>query len=153
MEEEDKKIADWETSIHHIYSNIYLGNKKYTEADLKKYNITQVLRLNDKWPYQKPSPEMVTYHEFPIHDTDDFNEFWDEIMNLFENVGNTGENILVQCNNGIHRSPLIVVGYLMNKLEISYREALSQVQAIRTCVESKPKFELWLSAKYSVDKS
>ncbi|KAH8106360.1 phosphatases II [Phellopilus nigrolimitatus] len=52
-----------------------------------------------------------------------------------------GENVLVHCQQGISRSPAIVLAYLMRERALSYDAALQLVLARRRCVKPNAGFE------------
>ncbi|THH09107.1 hypothetical protein EW145_g2239, partial [Phellinidium pouzarii] len=54
---------------------------------------------------------------------------------------NSGENVLVHCQQGISRSPAIVLAYLMRDRALSYDAALQIVKARRKCIKPNEGFE------------
>ncbi|KAI5120460.1 hypothetical protein M0805_008507 [Coniferiporia weirii] len=54
---------------------------------------------------------------------------------------NRGENVLVHCQQGISRSPAIVLAFLMRERALSYDAALQVVKTRRKCIKPNEGFE------------
>jgi protein-tyrosine phosphatase len=51
-----------------------------------------------------------------------------------------GEGVLVHCQQGVSRSPSIVIAYLIRNHGMSYESALAFVRRKRACVKPNPGF-------------
>ena len=51
-----------------------------------------------------------------------------------------GSNVLVHCQQGVSRSPSIVIAYLIHNLGMSYDQAFSLVKKQRVCIRPNPGF-------------
>ncbi|KAH7884933.1 protein-tyrosine phosphatase-like protein [Phlebopus sp. FC_14] len=53
---------------------------------------------------------------------------------------NAGGNVLVHCQQGVSRSPAIVIAYLIHNLGMSYDQAYALVKRRRPCINPNPGF-------------
>ncbi|OAX34111.1 phosphatases II [Rhizopogon vinicolor AM-OR11-026] len=58
----------------------------------------------------------------------------------------TGGNVLVHCQQGVSRSPAIVIAYLIHDLGMSYEQAYALVKRRRPCINPNPGFVAALRA-------
>lgn len=57
-----------------------------------------------------------------------------------------GGNVLVHCQQGVSRSPAIVIAYLIHNLGMSYEQAYTLVKRRRPCINPNPGFVAALRA-------
>lgn len=62
------------------------------------------------------------------------------------NALRSGGNVLVHCQQGVSRSPAIVIAYLIHDLGISYEQAYALVKRCRPCINPNPGFVAGLRA-------
>ena len=107
--------------ISHIYKNIYIGDNLNSNNidELCKLNIKAILHLGT---YKKHDNILELYKKSDINynflEINYDNNF--DISKCFDPawvyMNNTSCNILIQCNQGISRSPIIVAYFLTRKL-------------------------------------
>jgi hypothetical protein len=133
--------------ISHIYKNFFISDILTSNNinELKRLNIKSVLQLGIK----KKSSEIIdlykkfniNYHFLEINDsyTSDiskcFEPAWKFINNSLNNFKNC--NILIHCNKGISRSPIIVAYFLTRKMheKLSDNKNKSVVDDILTLIK------------------
>ncbi|KAG0696934.1 protein-tyrosine phosphatase-like protein [Suillus ampliporus] len=62
------------------------------------------------------------------------------------NALKNGGNVLVHCQQGVSRSPAIVIAYLIHDLGMSYEQAYALVKRCRPCINPNPGFVAGLRA-------
>ncbi|KAG6337373.1 hypothetical protein ID866_1696 [Astraeus odoratus] len=62
------------------------------------------------------------------------------------NALSSGGNVLVHCQQGVSRSPAIVIAYLIHNLGMSYDQAYALVKRRRPCINPNPGFVAALRA-------
>lgn len=134
-----------------ILSHLYIGgkadakNKEY----LKKLGIRYILnctpqrsvdRENGCPNYYEKDKEFV-YKRIPIFDNkgENISAHMETAFRFIEEGKHYG-GVLVHCHKGISRSASFVMGYLMQKNEMSFREAFDFVKSCRSIVQPNASF-------------
>jgi len=138
----DENSADFigknEHDMDEIVKGIYLGNYRaaYNKEELDKHNIKYIINITDK--IECPFDD-IKYLYIPIRDKYSCNpktsyyiirnylKAFDFINNALDN----GQNILVHCKKGNHRSGNVILLYIIYKYHLSYIEALLYIKHIR----------------------
>ena len=135
--------------ISKLTDNIYLSCFRVANeaALLQSVGITHVLNCaanSDSFSVSE-SPEF-TYLRLPIADNSEknFNEFVFEATNFISEAINCGGKVLIHCKEGVSRSPMIAVAYLIRCAGLSKDKALQLVQQARPCADIKLAFLLSL---------
>lgn len=114
--------------MHHICDNLYLGNiEDFGEISGKEgwSTITCALQIRDR-----------TNHYIPL--LDGHNEKCEELINeaveCIRKELQEGKNVLVHCIEGKHRSPTVVIWYLMKYRWMTFWEAHCHVKRKRKII-------------------
>ena len=113
-------------SISHIYKNIYIGDiaSSYDVYNLLNNKISSILYLGTK---NKSNHIIDIYNKYKINhlflnvnDSRDSNivKCFIPAWNFIEKNISKDKNILIHCNKGISRSPIIAASYFMKKLKV-----------------------------------
>lgn len=123
-----------------IIDGLYLGNKE-AAADinlLKKHNIKHIIQV-------MPTEDLDTtkhikhihYKCYPIKTeyicNENINHYFSSSCNNIMNAIKNGENILVHCKRGHHRSAIFIIAFLVNCLGWSIKDSISHIRKIRPC--------------------
>jgi protein-tyrosine phosphatase len=133
--------------ISHIYKNFFISDilNSNNINELKRLNIKSVLQLGIK----KKSSEIIdlykkfniNYHFLEINDsyTSDISKCFEPAWKIINNSLNKFKNcnILIHCNKGISRSPIIVAYFLTRKMheKLSDNKNKSVVDDILTLIK------------------
>lgn len=98
---------------------------------LQTHQVTHV--LNVAYGVPNPFPEQLIYKTLPILDIPDTNiiAFLEECNDFIEQARDQNGVALVHCNAGVSRSASIVIGYLMTREGLSFRDAYDLVRSVR----------------------
>lgn len=122
---------------HEITPGIWLGNQRASQNEkwLKQQNITVVFNASKDIPFL---PLVKKQYRIPIDDNLQADEIrnmtlWSQetIYKLLEEH-NKGETVLVHCAAGMQRSAAIVAMYLIATKGLSWNQAISYIQGIRS---------------------
>lgn len=124
-----------------IIPGLYLSSQDpvFSIEILQSQNIKHILSLGIE-PMIKF--DNIKYHFNDILDIPEFNILpsLNVCLKLIDFNRKRKENILVHCNAGVSRSPIIVIGYLMALENLSYDEAYQRVKLIRNCINPNDGF-------------
>ncbi|CAD8141065.1 unnamed protein product [Paramecium octaurelia] len=114
--------------------SLFLGNIDSANdiSLLKKHRITAILSVCvSKIPYIVSS-RMKQYEHYILDDCENENiyRYFNPSFQFIEKARQTG-NVLVHCMAGISRSASIIAAYLMKKHNITFKQALQQLQRKR----------------------
>jgi dual specificity phosphatase 12 len=136
-----------------VLSYLYLGGKMDAKSTktLENLNIKYILNCTPKRKddpetgcpnfYEKDKKKSLVYKRIPIFDNkgEDLLPYMETSFNFIEEGKHYG-NVLVHCHRGISRSASFVIGYLMRKNELTFKEALEHVQGCRKIVQPNAAF-------------
>jgi protein-tyrosine phosphatase len=131
----NKEIEEWDA--HEIIPNLYLGSMEAESVDYKKLqqrNITHV--LTSGFGLQRHHETNLKYHKIGAVDVSFYNIVNDlpKCIEFIESALESDGAILVHCAAGVSRSASIVIGYLMQKNQWKFSEALNEVRKKRKIV-------------------
>lgn len=140
-------INDWNyamrRAMQEVLPGLYLGPyacaAKNQQQDLKTNGITHIICIRHVMEQRiiKPNfPDNFKYLVLDISDTFDQNiiQFLPLTKAFIEEAIQSQGKVLVHGNGGISRSGAIVIGYVMEKHGVTYKEAFQHVQSKRFCV-------------------
>ncbi|XP_063000155.1 dual specificity protein phosphatase 15 [Elgaria multicarinata webbii] len=127
--------------MNKILPGLFLGN--FIDAkdldQLSRNNITHIVSI-----HESPQPFIpgITYLRIALPDTPEANikKHFKECINFIHSCRLRGGNCLVHCLAGISRSTTIVLAYIMAVTQLSWREALEAVKAVRPVANPNPGF-------------
>lgn len=123
-----------------IIDGLYLGNKE-SASDINtliKHNIKHIIQVmptedldtNHKFSY-------ITYKCYPVKTeyicNENINNYFSSSCSHILDAMNKGENVLVHCKRGHHRSAIFIIAFLVNCLNWSIRDAIKHIRKIRPC--------------------
>jgi hypothetical protein len=140
MENKKRKDSlDLYYKVNKITDKIYLGDEEGARDKklLNGYGITHILVCGRD--LKKRFKDDYVYHRIEIDDSsrEDILEYFEEAFQFIEN----SKIVYLHCIAGKSRSPAFVIGYLMWKNKLSYKEALDFVKKKRKVIELNPGFE------------
>lgn len=105
--------------------------------NVKKINISPNVKQSDNIYLFKYEINNFIYHHFPYRDIDFYQYNLNNMFNytnlIIKNGYDKGENILVHCKMGHHRSATVVAAFIMKYLNINYIDTVSYINHIRKC--------------------
>uniref|UniRef100_A0A8D0E2K7 Dual specificity protein phosphatase 15 n=1 Tax=Salvator merianae TaxID=96440 RepID=A0A8D0E2K7_SALMN len=127
--------------MNKVLPGLFLGN--FIDAkdldQLSRHDITHIISI-----HESPQPYIpgITYLRIALPDTPDANikKHFKECIHFIHSCRLRGGNCLVHCLAGISRSTTIVLAYIMAVTELSWREALDAVKAVRPVANPNPGF-------------
>lgn len=134
-----------------IFSFLYLGGKSDAKNKdfLIKENIKYILNCTPQRSVDPSSgcpnfyekEKLFTYKRIPIFDNrgEDIISHMDSACRFIEEGKHYG-GVLVHCHKGISRSASFIIGYLMNKHEMTYEEAYGYVKGCRSIIQPNESF-------------
>ncbi|KAG1883928.1 protein-tyrosine phosphatase-like protein [Suillus subluteus] len=130
--------------------SLYLGSMSATmdRELLAKHHITHVVQVLDvPW---LPISEKDGFRCLRIDILDkpsaDLRPHLEGACQYIANALQSGGNVLVHCQQGVSRSPAIVIAYLIHDLGMSYEQAHALVKRCRPCINPNPGFVAGLRA-------
>ena len=138
---ESLMASPWEER-HHKY--LFLSNYEDAQDEplLLKHGITQIINLSC---CDSLSKLPVLY--LPI--SDDENANIGICLDLAIPFIESGEKTLVHCLAGISRSPTIIIGYLVEKCEMTLQEAYDHVKTKKRFIHPNDGFAQQLRKRYN----
>lgn len=141
-------------SVAHASSSqpgsLYLGSMSATmdRELLAKHHITHIVQVLDvPW---LPISEKDGFRCLRIDILDkpsaDLRPHLEGACQYIANALQSGGNVLVHCQQGVSRSPAIVIAYLIHDLGMSYEQAFALVKRRRPCINPNPGFVAGLRA-------
>lgn len=127
--------------ISSVLPGLFIGGETPTgDAPLlRSYGITHVISIGQK-PRQKIPGIKYTFVEaedvsqFPIRN------IFPKCTTLIDKEREEGGAVYVHCRAGVSRSAAVVIAYLMEKEQISYKRAFNQLKEIRDCIQPNEGF-------------
>ena len=138
-----KTFADKRTSFNPetaeiIPNKLYLGNYDFASdlARLKELKITHILAVGEELECQFPG-EFV-YKKIDLKDIteDSVLKYVDECNEFIS----ASDVVLVHCNACVSRSPAVVMGFLIGKMHMKFKEAYYYIKEKRGVVCPNEKF-------------
>ncbi|ESO89447.1 hypothetical protein LOTGIDRAFT_125232 [Lottia gigantea] len=125
-----------------IIDKLFLGGVEAALdiESLEKFGITHIITIDIRPLCQETTDKFTTkyIHAMDLEDTD-LLTYIDE-CNSFIDDGLVKGGVLVHCFVGSSRSATIVIAYLMNKLNLTFQEALDKVKTLRPLVKPNQGF-------------
>lgn len=132
-------LTDCPESLQVTLAQVYSSRKKVTAANLTIHNVVTVgysdvapssfLRSNINSIYQSNLSEMS--HE------DFMNDFKKAFPTIYPEVRNSilnRRNVLIHCNSGEHRSPIVTIALVMRLFDVTKEEAINWVRSKRPVI-------------------
>lgn len=124
-----KHLSRININFSKIHDHIYLSGKQCAEngsllIDNNIKNMLSLVKIEKKF-------KNINYDSMYIDDisSQELKEALKFSMDIISKSVNKKENILCHCNQGISRSPAIVIGYMMKKHNMSYDDAYNYVKS------------------------
>ncbi len=125
-----------EKDVNEVIPGLWLGNclSAYNEKFIREYNIKNVLTImhdfDTKYRYND-----VNYFIVPLRDVDictlKMSTIFDATIKFVNGCLVRGENVLVHCKQGHHRSATIVVACLVRIFNMRYEAAILYIKSLR----------------------
>ncbi|KAI9566272.1 protein-tyrosine phosphatase-like protein [Boletus coccyginus] len=129
---------------------LFLGSMSATMDHelLITHHITHVVQVIDAPWAQISEADGFRCLRIDIHDkpTADLKPHLEGACQYIASALASGGNVLVHCQQGISRSPAIVIAYLIHNLGMSYDQAYALVKRHRPCINPNPGFVAALRA-------
>lgn len=155
---ERENYHDWQTSEHNnnqtvtgknplgIQHLVCYYNKGYSEEEIKLLDAKNIPYLHVRVADSADATDafVLTSSDHATatsRNAIDIEQWFSKPFAILDRI-TLGEKVLIHCQEGISRSPTIVIAWLMNRFGLSYAEALLFCKAKRPCVE--PKFSALL---------
>lgn len=130
-----------------IKDSLYLGSVNH--AAMKKaiinLNIGYIVNVthDEKCYFENDKDCDVEYFRISIDDKESVNikQYFENVFEFIENGIKCDKAVLVHCSAGISRSATIVIGYLMNTMNIKYKTARDYVRDKREVICPNQGFE------------
>lgn len=128
------------TKCNKIIDGLYLGNKE-SACDinlLKQHNIKHIIQVmpTEDLDTQKRFNNII-YKSYPIKTeyicNENINNYFNSSCNHILQSMKSGENVLVHCKRGHHRSAIFIIAFLVNCLNWSIKDSISHIRKIRPC--------------------
>lgn len=123
-----------------IIEGIYLGNKEAAcdKELLQKYQIRHIIQVMPTYDLDTQHKfNFVSYKCFPVKTEyiceENINHYFNNSCNYIMNCIKKGENVLVHCKRGHHRSAIFIIAFLCDCLGWSVKDAISHIRRIRPC--------------------
>ncbi|KAN0088086.1 Protein-tyrosine phosphatase-like protein [Tylopilus felleus] len=142
-------------SVNQVSSNapsgsLFLGSMSATmdRELLKSHHITHLVQVLDAPWLPVSEKDGFRCLRIDIHDkpTADLKPHLEGACQYIASALTSGGNVLVHCQQGISRSPAIVIAYLIHNLGMSYDQAHALVKRNRPCINPNPGFVAALRA-------
>jgi serine/threonine/tyrosine-interacting protein len=122
---------------------------------LRSKQITHMLCIRDiteNHIIKQHFPTDFNYYILDVSDRADSNliPFFHASNSFIFDALAAGGKVFVYCNNGISRSPSVVICYLMQHHALSYKDAFSNVMQKRFCINPNACFKFQLSGYESM---
>lgn len=132
-----------------ILDHLFLGNVHNAQDThfLKRHNITHIFQVASELRPKFPKKYQYNIIKIADHNGAKIDEYFDSALALLhfiinenrtapkghskdskeklQKTKNGGQNILVHCNDGVSRSPTLIIAYLMKYQKMSFEEAFS----------------------------
>ncbi len=116
-----------------IVDNLYLGNVH--DSNNRDLLIANGIRkvINVAIEFSPKQDDYIEHYKFDIRDEKDIN---DNLLEYVYNIidSNNKVNVLIHCAHGKSRSACFTIYFVMKKLELSLKDAISYVKARRPLV-------------------
>lgn len=130
-----------ENRIDHIHNGLFLGDVSCNDEELlRTYNIKHIIRIME---YSPPKFQGITTLHLNIKDKETCEM---DLTNHFKNICfyihkklRDGDNVLVHCKRGHHRSAIFVVAVLMKYYGWTFEESVNYIQRFRPCALQRSK--------------
>ncbi|XP_052769299.1 serine/threonine/tyrosine-interacting protein B-like [Mya arenaria] len=128
-----------------LFLGPYAAAMKSKKCDLQNRGITHIvcIRQNIEANFIRANfPDTFKYLILDIADTftENIIRFMSQFQQFVDGCLKEGGKVLIHGNGGISRSASLVVAYLMEKLSLSFKDALMFVQRRRFCINPNEAF-------------
>ncbi|KAI0667591.1 phosphatases II [Trametes maxima] len=124
-----------------ILDGLFLGPLQASKSldTLQSLNITHIVCIRDAkeaFSVRPRFPDQFQYMVLDVQDSEEQNliTLFPQAKQFIDNAIAGGGRVLVHCNGGISLSPSFVVMYVMQRLGLSWEDALHLVQNRRYCI-------------------
>ncbi|CAK5274415.1 unnamed protein product [Mycena citricolor] len=124
---------------------LYLGSLSAVNdhALLRQHGVTHLVQaIEASWaPPCRPEDGFSAYSiDIRDKETVDIAPYLEAACIWIEKALSRGEGVLVHCQQGVSRSPSIIIAYLIRNHGMSYDAALAHVKRRRACAKPNPGF-------------
>jgi len=128
-----------------LFLGPYSAAKKAKCDTLREHNITHIICIRHQLEahFIKPNfPRLFKYLVLDIADSlsESIIQHFPNVKQFLEECFHAGGKALIHGNAGISRSAALVIGYIMEKYGLTYREAFLLVQQRRFCISPNERF-------------
>lgn len=133
-------------NISKINTFIYLGSYEHpltNSLEFQKIGIDVVINCAKEIKYSNPENTKYRIEHFSIIDGNSisFLDNIDEANDKIHKYLTEGKNIYIHCDEGISRSPAILIFYLIMNKRFNYDDAYDLLKQIRPIIDIDPEFE------------
>ncbi|KAG6828986.1 hypothetical protein H0H92_006108 [Tricholoma furcatifolium] len=138
------------TPMHHVIApqgphtgSLYVGSLSAVDKDLLvQHNISHLVQVLDAPWIPLSEKDGFSCHRIQILDQSsvDLKPHLEAACNYIDRALRSGRNVLVHCQQGISRSPAIVIAYLIRNHGMSYDNAFALIKRQRACIKPNPGF-------------
>ncbi|PPQ68531.1 hypothetical protein CVT25_005453 [Psilocybe cyanescens] len=124
--------------------SLYLGSFSAIQdaSLLRQHNITHLVQVLDVPWLPVSEKDGFECYKIPIQDEGsvDLKPYLEAVCSWIARALGQGRSVLVHCQQGISRSPAIIIAYLMRAHHMSYSNAYSFVLRKRACIKPNSGF-------------
>lgn len=136
---------DMQEIIPGLFLGPYAAAMKSKKSILQEHNITHIvcIRQSIEANFIRPNfPTLFRYLVLDIADvcTENIIQYIPQVRDFIDSCYECGGKVLVHGNAGISRSAALVIGYIMEKYGLSYKNAYMFVQQKRFCINPNEGF-------------
>lgn len=136
---------DMQEIVPGLFLGPYAAAMKCKKCILQQHNITHIVCIRHKVEahFIRPNfPDLFRYLVLDVADvsTENIIQLLPQVRDFIDSCFACGGKVLVHGNAGISRSAALVIGYIMEKHGLSYKQAFVYVQQRRFCINPNEGF-------------
>lgn len=138
-----------------LYKGLWIGgaDSAHSVDFINENNITVIINIT---PDIDNIHTDIKYHQFPVHDDDtcalDLFPVFEKVAKMIHKYLLDGENILVHCKRGHHRSASVIGAYLLQYQNFTFTQLVNHINSVRPCAMKRMTCMVSALRKYYQDR-